>query len=189
MRSKIMASWPCWTWARPNPGAGGLPGALTFFGNGQGRNGKFNLFGTYHKSISPRLSLAYQVNPKTVLRAGYGLFRLYPNYGDLNNPTVLAYASGFGALIVKASTDSGITPAFLLDQGFPASNISLPNTDPSLNNGGTITWINSHSNRPALMNTWTFDVQRELPFNTLLDAAYVGSRTTGLTPAWKTSTR
>src|SRR4029079_8760431 len=39
----------------------------------------------------------------------------------------------------------------------------------------------SHSNRPALMNTWTLDVQRELPFNTVLNAAYVGSRTTGLT--------
>jgi hypothetical protein len=167
--------------ARPNPGAGGLPGALTFFGNGPGRNGRLNLFGTYHKAISPRLSLAYQVDPKTVLRLGYGLFRLFPNYGDLNNPTILTYGSGFGALIVKASTDSGITPAFLLDQGFPASDISLPNTDPSLNNGGTVTWINSHSNRPALMNTWTLDIQRELPFNMLLDAAYVGSRTTGLT--------
>jgi len=32
-----------------------------------------------------------------------------------------------------------------------------------------------------LMNTWTLDVQRELPFNTVLNAAYVGSRTTGLT--------
>jgi hypothetical protein len=166
---------------RPNPGAGGRPGALTFFGDGPGRNGRFNLFGTYHKSISPRLSLAYQANQKTVFRLGFGLFRLYPNYGDLNNPTVLTEASGLGALIVKASTDSGVTPAFLLDQGFPPSDITLPNTDPSLNNGGIITWFNSNSNKPALMSTWTLDIQRELPSNIVLNAAYVGSRTTGIT--------
>ena len=165
---------------RPNPGAGGLPGALTFFGNGPGRSGNFNIFGTYHKSISPRVSLAYEVNPKTVLRMGYGLFRSYPNYGDLNNPNVLVFAPGFGATPSVASTNSGITPAFLLDEGFPASDITLPNTDPSLNNGGTVTWVNSSSNRPAFMQSWTLNVQRELPFNILLDAAYVGSHTTGL---------
>ena len=82
---------------KPNPGAGGLPGALDFFGTGPGRNGNLNLFGKYDKSFSPRVSVAYQVNEKTVVRAGYGIFRLYPNYGDLNNPNALVFAPGFGA--------------------------------------------------------------------------------------------
>ena len=82
---------------KPNPAAGGLLGALDFFGNGTGRNSQFNLFGTFHKSFSPRLSIAYQANDKTVIRLGYGLFRLYPNYGDLNNPNALVFAPGFGA--------------------------------------------------------------------------------------------
>jgi hypothetical protein len=49
-----------------------------------------------------------------------------------------------------------------------------------LNNGGTVTWVNSRSNKPAFMQSWTLDVQRELPFNILLNAGYVGSHTTGI---------
>jgi len=165
---------------QPNPGAGGLPGALAFFGNGAGRTGNFNIFGTYHNSLMPRISLAYQANEKTVFRLGYGIFRMYLNYGDLNNPNALAFAPGFGGSIAVASTSSGITPAFALDEGFPPSNTTLPNFDPALNNGGTVTWVNSGANRPAFMQSWTVDIQRELPFRILLDAAYVGSHTTGL---------
>jgi hypothetical protein len=137
--------------ALPNPGAGGLPGALEFLGKGPGRSGRFNIFGNYHKSFSPRLSLAYQANQKTVFRLGYGLFRLYLNYGDLNNPNALVFAPGFGAVPTVSSTNSGISPAFNLDAGFPASNITVPNFDPALNNGGTVTWVNSSSNKPAFM--------------------------------------
>ena len=165
---------------KPNPGAGGLLGALDFYGNGEGRNGKFNLFGSYRKSFSPRVSLAYQANEKTVFRLGWGLFRVYPNYGDLNNPNALVFAPGFGAVPAVSSTNSGITPAFSLDSGFPASNVTVPNFDPSLNNGGTATWINSSANKPALMQSWTFDIQRALPYSIMLNAAYVGSHTTGV---------
>jgi len=164
----------------PNPGAGGLPGALEFFGNGPGRSGRFNIFGKYHRALMPRISLAYQANEKTVFRLGYGIFRLYPNYGDLNNPNSLVFAPGFGATPSVASTNSGITPAFVLDEGFPPFNITLPNTDPALNNGGTVTWVNSGVNKPAFMQSWTLDIQRELPFRIMLDAAYVGQTTTGL---------
>lgn len=163
----------------PNPGAGGLPGALQFYGNGPGRSGRFNLFGTYHRSIMPRISLAYEADKKTVVRLGYGIFRLYPDDGDLNNPDVLVEAPGFGGYPSYASTNAGITPAFNLDQGFPPSNVTVPDFDPSLNNGGTVTWFNSGSNKPAFMQGWTVDIQRELPSNMMLDAAYVGSHTTG----------
>ena len=56
----------------------------------------------------------------------------------------------------------------------------MPDFDPSLNNSGTITWINSRSNKPALMQSWTLDIQRQLPFNVMLNAGYVGSHTTGI---------
>ncbi len=165
---------------RPNPGAGELPGALRFLGNGAGRTGTFNLFGKYGKSFSPRIAIAYQLNEKTVFRTGYGIFRLYPNYGDLNNPNSLVFAPGFGATDAVASTNSGITPAFVLDQGFPAANVTVPNFDPSQNNGGTVTWINWKANVPANLQSWTFDIQRSLPFNFLADAAYVGSHVLGI---------
>jgi hypothetical protein len=165
---------------RPNPAAGNLPGALEFLGKGAGRTGTYNIFGTYTKSFSPRVSLTYQLNDKTVIRTGYGIFRLYPNYGDLNNPNALVFAPGFGATLSTSSTNQGITPAFNLDAGFPAQNITLPNFDPSQNNGGTVTYINSRSNRPAFMQSWTLDVQHNLPWAIMLDVAYVGSHATGI---------
>ncbi|PYV85928.1 MAG: hypothetical protein DMG05_21555, partial [Acidobacteria bacterium] len=57
----------------PNPGAGGRPGALAFAGSGPGHTGK-KRFADTHYDWSPRFGVAYQVNEKTVLRAGYGIF-------------------------------------------------------------------------------------------------------------------
>jgi hypothetical protein len=163
--------------ARPNPGAGNRPGALKFLGDGQGRAGTRNIFGEYHKSFSPRLGVTYAINQKTVIRAGYGLFRLYPNYGRMNSG--IFWNSGFGATLAVASTNSGITPAFNLDEGFPLPDLNLPNFDPAQNNNGSAYYVNSRAYRPALMQSWTFDIQRQLPFGMMLDTAYVGSRTTG----------
>jgi hypothetical protein len=113
-----------------------------------------------------------------VVRAGYGIFRLYPNYGRMNSG--IFWNSGFGATLSTSATDQGIHPAFNLDQGFPLADLNLPNVDPSQNNGGSATYVNSSANKPALMQSWTLDVQRTLPYNMMLDAAYVASRTTGL---------
>src|SRR5262249_34297273 len=75
---------------RPNPAAGGRLGALSFFGDGPGRNGRRYLYDTYWKAFGPRVGIAYAFNPKTVMRASYGL-----NYattlsdfigGDVNIP-------------------------------------------------------------------------------------------------------
>jgi Carboxypeptidase regulatory-like domain len=162
----------------PNPGAGGLPGALVFLGQGEGRTGTFNLFGSYYKSLSPRFGAAYSVDKQTVIRAGYGIFRIYPNYGRLNGCNL--WCSGFGLQPSVTSTNQGVTPAFLLDTGFPASPVNPPVFDPALNNGGSVSYINEDSYRPALMQSWTLDLQRNLHFGILLDLAYVGSKTNGL---------
>ena len=164
--------------SRPNPAAGGLPGALQFQGTGTGRSGSLNIFGAYHKAFAPRLALAYALNQKTVVRAGYGVFRLYPNYGRMNSGVF--WNSGFGATLSSSSTDSGIHPAFNLDQGFPIGDLNLPNFDPTQNNGGSATYVNSSANKPAFMQSWTLDIQRTLPYSMILDTAYVASHTTGL---------
>ena len=162
----------------PNPGAAGLPGALVFLGSGSGRTGSNNVFGSYNTSFSPRFGLTYSPNDRTVFRLGYGVFRIYPNYGRLNGCNF--WCSGFGLQPVVTSTNQGVTSAFALDQGFPVSPVSPPIFDPSLNNNGAVSYVNASANRPALMQSWTFDIQRNLPFGIMLDAAYVGSKTNGL---------
>jgi len=163
--------------ATPNSGAGGRPGALVYLGQGQGRTGTMNIFGSYYKSLAPRFGAAYSVDKQTVVRLGYGIFRIYPNYGRLNGCNY--WCSGFGLQPAVTSTDQGVTPAFLLDSGFPASPVNPPIFDPTLNNNGTVSFINENAYRPALMQSWTLDIQRNLPFAILLDLAYVGSKSNG----------
>ena len=54
-----------------NPNANGLPGGVIYEGNGPGRC-NCNLVNTYPYAVAPRLGLAYQLTPKTVLRARLG---------------------------------------------------------------------------------------------------------------------
>ncbi len=58
----------------PNPGAGGILGAYTYFGSGPGRNGRTRSQDIYTKAFGPRIGFAYSINDKTVLRGGYGIF-------------------------------------------------------------------------------------------------------------------
>jgi len=170
----------------PNPGAGGIPGAMEYLGYGPGHAGTTNIFGTYHRAIAPRLSLAYALNQKTVARLGYGMFYFYPNYGRLGaGGCGLGWCQGYGALPSFASTDSGIHPAFLLDSGFPSTGFPVPDFDPSVANNGLAPYINSSAHKAANDQTWTVDLQRNLPFNIMLDTAYVGSHTVRLWTGWE----
>src|SRR5262249_36712383 len=55
----------------PNPAAGGIPGGYIFEGYGPGRcNCLFSK--NYPYAFGPRLAVAYQINSKTVFRAGWG---------------------------------------------------------------------------------------------------------------------
>src|SRR5262245_57172526 len=63
----------------PNQSAGGLPGAFIYEGFGPGRcNCTFTK--TYPYAFGPRLSGAYKLNDKTVVRAGWGV-----SYSQLGN--------------------------------------------------------------------------------------------------------
>ena len=55
----------------PNPGAGGLPGALIYAGTGEGRQGTRTLADSWYGGYGPRVGIAYSLNEKTVIRANY----------------------------------------------------------------------------------------------------------------------
>jgi len=67
-----------------NPSAGGLPGAVIFEGNGPSRCG-CDFAKSYPLAFGPRLGVAYQITPKTVLRAGFGI--VYTGTGDVSGAT------------------------------------------------------------------------------------------------------
>jgi hypothetical protein len=157
----------------PNPGAGGRLGALAFAGTGPGHTGKKRFAETRH-DWSPRIGLAYQVNEKTVLRAGYGIFHSMTNGNAADGNIVGAVGQGYQYQPFSQSPDNGVHPAFLLDNGPVIPSVQLPTLDPTLANNSNIDYIDSNSGKTAYVNSWNLSLQRELPGKILLDAAYVG---------------
>ena len=107
-----------------NPGAGGRRGRMAFAGSGVPGGEDYGAAGfsrthpenTWYRGYAPRLGIAYAWDPKTVVRAGYGIFlnqAFYPGWGSGISQ------DGFNANPEFGSTNGGLTPAFLLQEGFP----------------------------------------------------------------------
>ena len=147
----------------PNPGAGGRLGAYTFFGSGPGRNGRRSPQDTYMKSFGPRFGFAYQMNPKTVIRGGYGIA-----YTPLKST---GYAGGDQFGITGQASPS----FFNWDNGFPG-NLGV-SYDPSGQNGNAhLAFIDRSGGRPGMVQNWTLDIQRQLTKDMLWDIGYVASK-------------
>ena len=161
----------------PNPGAGGRLGALSFFGEGEGRNGRSRVIDTRYRNFGPRLGLAYQLDSKTVVRAYYGI-QYYPLHNFQFHGVVLQQ-NGWGARVTPSTTNNGITPAFNWNDGFPDLLPDLPTLDPALLNRGSFTsavhYINPKENKVGSGQNLGFSVERELPWNLNVRAAYVGN--------------
>ena len=153
----------------PNPGAGGRLGALQFLQPGD------QLTPNYYRAFSPRLGIAYSVNEKTVIRAGFGMFYSPTNATSVGRQSGL-FSTGFSFTQNFPQLTSGRVPALNLDNGVPTFTGTLPNTDPTLANGNVVEFMNPGAGKPGYMSSWTLNVQRELPGQFLLDLGYVGQR-------------
>ena len=120
----------------------------------------------------PRLGIAYRLNDKTVLRAGYAKFYL-PSMGDQG------FSQGFSTTNPYDPSDNGnVTPANSLSNPFPTGLVQP--TGSSLGTGTALgTAINFSSTYRPLPYTKSFSggIQRQLPSGFVLDLSYVGSRT------------
>ena len=156
----------------PNPGAGNILGAYTYFGTGTGRNGRKRPQDTYKKAFGPRVGFAYKINDKTVFRGGYGIF-----YEPLREGS-FADQDGLGFFNQQDQTSSN---GFQIDNGvtriFPPFG---PFTPEGQNNNGGVILVPRSSGRPADIQTWNLDVQRQITSNLVVSVAYVGSKGTHL---------
>jgi hypothetical protein len=158
-----------------NPEAGNLPGALSVWGVGPGRNGLTRLNNYYPGAISGQLGIAYALGTKTIIRANFG-----NSYGAgwtkwLNGQNNNLPSPGFSASLTSSSPDNGVTPAFNWNNGFPLAFPQLPVTDPGLENGSSLGFIDRNQNRPVMYENLGFEVGRELPYSISLRASYVGT--------------
>lgn len=154
----------------PNPGAGGLPGAYVFEGKGPGRLGGRTPQSTFTHSFGPRIGLAYQILPGTVIRAGYGIYYQAVKVGGFGEND----SEGFTGSYTYPTPASQQTPAVILSQIHSYPGPQPPFINPAVENGQQPTFILSRVARPGMTQTWTLDIQQQLPSRTILDVAYVG---------------
>jgi hypothetical protein len=154
---------------KPNPAVNNHPGALVFAGEGPGREGKSSLVPGYYKAFAPRVSFAYSANDKTTLRGGAGR-----SFGRVTVVQGSSHFAGFIGQYVFESADAGVTPAFLLDQGLPAYPLP-PLIDPAFSNNNNVDWFNGEAaTKPAVYDTWTVSVQREVLKGMTVELDYNG---------------
>ena len=126
------------------------------------------------KQFLPRLGLAYRPTDNWVLRGGFGI---YYNVHQLNNYTILNLnppKSGT-ANFANSATGGRITNAAtqpILTFAAPFGVVS-----PTLATG--INALDPLNNQPYVAQ-WSLDVQRRLPFDTVLTVGYVGNKGTHL---------
>jgi Carboxypeptidase regulatory-like domain/TonB dependent receptor len=173
------------------------PGDAAYVGTGP--NSSDNNLPLDKKAFSPRLGIAYSVDPKTVVRAGYGIFFI-PNYvsfaANPDNDVV-----NLASTVFTASTNSYITPSSTLDGNtctqtgttfasftcknvgpFTSGGILAPpgrNATPSLSafvaaNGspGLEPYLNP---KYGYIEQYNLDIQRQLPAGFFADVAFAGA--------------
>jgi hypothetical protein len=151
-----------------------VPGGLTFAGVGGQPRG---LWDPDRNNLAPRVGLAYTLSPKTVVRAGYGLF-----YVAAGADQAAVRQTGFSQVTtLNPSLDNGLTFVATMANPFPNGFNQPVGASQGLqtNLGQAITAF-SEGTRTGLLQRWSVDIQRELPRRILLDLAYAGSRGSGL---------
>ena len=165
---------------------GGGTGDIRVAGFGNiGSNG--NIDNTF-TAFAPRLGIAYQLTPKTVVRLGYG--RSYDigvfgsNFGHTvtqNLPVLLKQnvdATAFNPLAAGSKV-----PVFLLDDGPIAATFPAVPSDgiiPFASLGGQVSGTHIRPTKQVLplVDSWNATVQHQLTNTVTVEVAYVGSKGT-----------
>ena len=163
----------------------GIPGALQFAGSsGPNSCNCRTQVQTHYLTFDPRVGFAYSIDPKTVVRGSYTI--IHYNGGMLGGN---AYSQGISLLGYSAnpsfnSPDSGISPAFSLDGGFPGYT-PPPFLNPTLNTGyNTATGATGGGvsyNRPdtagrsPYTENWNLTFSRAITPSMVLQISYAGS--------------
>ncbi len=133
-----------------------------------------------NNNFAPRFSFAYTPrfggdgfisklfgNDETVIRGGYGI-----SYDVFFN-NVLSNTASASPNVAAVSTLGGSVGG----RGFAGAGVNSLPTTAVLNPRAAITTIVPDLVNPQI-HTWNFGIQRQLPGNTILDLAYVGTRAT-----------
>ena len=154
----------------PNPGTGTL-GAL-WFGSTHA-NGRSRIQNSVYNTFLPRFGFAYQLDPNTVIRGGFGLYA-YNWSNDTYNDGVMGAA--FGSQGNVTDSTNGVTPVVILS----GSGANLPyiptSTNPAALNGvgNNLSYAQFHQPVGGSYQ-WNIQGQRQINSNLVASLAYVAS--------------
>ncbi len=152
--------------------------------NGVGLNG--NVENTF-TNFAPRVGLAYQVSPKTVLRMGYGrsfdigVFGSTFGHSVTQNLPVLAIesrqpANSYDSVFNLAAVPNRLDPNSILDDQITAGNVG-PNGFALLPDG-VESFVLPFEMRLPTVDAWNATLQHQLTPSIALEVAYVGNKGT-----------
>ena len=154
----------------------GTPGVVKFMGVNGFRTTPYD---TDWNNFGPRFGFAWRPfgSDKTVIRGGGGFFFAHPF--DAGAPS--AASLGFETSAAINSPDNGVTPAFILRNGVPSYSLTSPVLDDSFGSvrygQNPIQAISAfeENRRTGYSMQWNFTVQRQLPKNVMVEAAYLAN--------------
>jgi hypothetical protein len=148
----------------------GVTGGLVFVGVGGNPRTQFK---ADTNNWAPRLGLSWQFAPKTVMRIGYA---------HIYGPSQQAAAGTIGTLGWRVdntwvATLDGINPNYYLKDPWPTGLAkALGSANGVLTQFGSSIEATTQDIISPRVRQINFNIQRELPFDTLLEVAYVGTR-------------
>ncbi|MDP9038238.1 MAG: TonB-dependent receptor [Acidobacteriota bacterium] len=168
---------------RNNHYAVGFNRSVTYnvFGNGPqatggvefaGQNGYSNSTGNMGSKWSPRAGFAYAINDKTVVRGGAGIF-----FFPIVYSTSPALAPGYVLTnsIINSYKGSGVFSGTSLSNPFPILQTTpAGNSNGYSQNIGTTLSVIDQQRRSPLYESYSADIQRQLPYGFALKIGYVG---------------
>ena len=134
-------------------------------------------------AIAPRLSFAYAVNDKTVVRAGYGI--AYDPISTFQVTAISGFVPGLVTRIQPLATTLDANKR--IAEGFPQE-LTPPTIKPSsfytpaIARQGTAPSVGAFDQQIGMptVHDWNLNIQRELPFGMVAQVGYVGKRSTKL---------
>ncbi len=133
---------------------------------------------SFAKGFQPRIGLTYQLDPKTVVRAGYGRSFDTGVFGSIFGHTVTQNLPVLANQQINNKTTLG--SAFTLNKG-PAPNVfpTVPGNGLLPNPGTSVSSSARHNPLTfPTIDAWNLSVQRALTSTLTLTAAYVGNKGT-----------
>ena len=156
-----------------NPGAGGALGAMWY--QTTAANGRTRIQSSVYTTVLPRVGFAYQLNPNTTVRGGFGLYAYNWSNDTYNNSQNLVTIGGaFGASGSVSDQTNGTSSVVALSSNGSNLPYISNSTDPSAHNGSNVPYAGYHQPVGGSYQ-WNLQAQQQLGTNMVFSLAYVAS--------------